>query len=1524
VKTYLGRSFAVLVTAGLLAAMLGFLQTGRGARAKAAGAAQLPTAGDVATPDLGLPATGVVTIGTSAGETPGEVWAYGVVAGESALLERSDATGWRVLALPSGVGGSPAEYGAFAGQSTLAGGVALLSGQSVIVREPGGQPRSAPAPIAQPATGGVLAAGESLLPTDPAGAVTLPYAAIEDTGGHTGVLIAPSNDGGDSPSTRLQPGVLHYNGSQWTREPIELADEQEANGFTALALACAGTSSAPASSAPGNCWLLAGYDVGSRQPNRLVLFRRVASSDPSGYTWEPQQVASGPLHEQSGVAIAPLAQGAQMLTATAQGVWVDFQAQINPTGPGHGPEPSDVSELIIPNGHAAADVLGPWCYPTGAACSERTLGGSLPAQYRSFAEPGASATEVGARVITGLPHRAMLELAGPGADSSFLYTVGAGGELGSVPGAAAFFPAHAGAPWEGWIADGIETANAADGEGQSPAIELAPNGPANELGEESVPFRRPLYALAQAPGTAPGDPSAAAIAVGEKGQIAHYSPGEGWRPEALYDSNGGALTPTLRGVAWPEPGRAYAVGDEGTMWLWRAETGLWEPDPATPLNFIGNLTAIAFSPGEPSLGYAVGKQGVLLKYGKSWEQVPLPPELRQANFTSVAFAGGEALASYRLVERVPGSQSEFMETGGLAVEEDGSGLHWHVDPGASALLQGGVLSRVAGLPDGGAVAAGPGTVIERDSPSSGWRFSSQPLPEAQNISALAAYRDSTGVVRAVVSIDLDERLGPRYFAGVNLEQGAFKVDLPAPAAAGQPSTFLEPDPLPNSGYVLKENADGWSDMEHEALPAPGGKLPQDMPARPDPALALIVSSNGEQGLAVGGQTGDIEGRGLSPALHSNNIHDQTAAAMRFPAGAASADGRSTSTSIVAPAGEASFVVAGQAACVQSSCADFAEEGLGPDAWLTHAIQSADAIAAASGGGLRAFLYTGGRLPTPTRGGGGEEFSRGLDRYAALLDGGSLPTYPAASATDLAQGGAGIEPFTQMAVPPGVTRGPAGTAAYSFISNGGSGGLVKSIVLDFSNGSLQASGTSAPNAQENWLEQELVIAKEAKITAIVMGNDALGFTLPQSSESPNQASDAAAVAKMLVQGEASAYFFDYPGANVKTVVRYGADSIPAYGTGTLGYVDPPDERFEGGSLGSSGFLLASVDTSAARKATRPNVVPVTAEVIPNIGQLALDATDGVLMRRSHVGLFDALARRPMAGVSVGFGNGNELQGPDPYDQIPFNCQGANCVYEVPTQYTFTSSNPDIANFVTHEAGSGNPRQVELGPNKLPTSDFRSGLLCAYNEGTTIVSITTGGLTYSEPVTVQGGSVEYPCGTVPLKNPPRAPVREAGFANLGAAPASQPPQSAGPQAVRFPPAPAPSPAPAPHPAAHPAPILFFPLVSPVAGARPVIVPPPGPPVARPAPPSGTAEVSQTVGAAEKEREEEQATDLVSTNFSAYHPDEGPRLGPWLAFPLLMIVAGAGLAVGRSGRSRRHRQAARGISPARASVSARRTRA
>jgi hypothetical protein len=1482
---------------------------GAGTSAVAAGAMQAPTAGDAFTPELGLPGTDVVAFGASPQEHV--VWAYGklgaiptTVAGQSyseqyALLERTETSGWQVLPLPDREGkpltrsveaGSPAIYGALAGQATTAGGVVLLAGENIVVRDPGGQPQLVPPPVqigagsatststsmptgvstgtgtpastsavASPGTstavaGEVLAPGESLLPPQASeGKVTVPYAAIEEESGGTGVLIAPHDDGGDSQGEpKMQPGVLHYDGSAWTREPIELA-QADAERFTALALACGGTASATSASSPGNCWLLASAEVqtGSVSQTALLLFERERGTESGAYRWEREPVSDWLLGEASppsGVSqrtVAPLAPGAQMLTVTAHGAWVDFQAHINGQG-----APIEVSELLTPgDGEAStgpppalpsAGVAGTWCYPAGVVCpAQRTLGAPLPERYRSFAWSGAGG-EFGTRIVTGLPDGVMLELAG----ESFSPAIGLGeGSGAAAPGGAAFAPLQVGGA-TGLIAEGNTPIEGADGEGQSQAVEVGTQPPGDQLQEESVPFRRPLLAVAQAPGTTPGATSAEAIAVGVEGQIAHYTPGQGWRPESLFNSAGKAQTPNLRGVAWPEPTRAYAVGDEGAMWLWRSETGLWEPDPSEPFNFIGNLTAIAFSPSEPQRGYAVGKQGVLLRYGKSWEQEALPADLQQVNFTSVAFAGEEALATYRTIE--PGTE---IETGGLAIE-DGSG--WRIDPNAAALLERlpssreRLLSKVAGLPDGGAVAAGPGLVIERDSSGAPWEFSSQPLPEAQNISALAAYREGseTGPVRAIISIDLNRALNPQRSDGeLSSGESPFSVDYPPPTGSGQPTPFIGPDPLPDSGYMLKQAAGGWVDMEHAALPA-RAEQPGDMPVRPDPVLALLVDPTGDLGLAVGGQTGDAGGSGPNAA-------DETSAALRFPAAAASVNG-ATPAAIPTPADQASFVVAGQAACT-NPCEDFANESPGPDIWLAHALQTANRIASQAPGSLRAFLYTGSE-------GGEDVFSREL-----ATDGGPVPAYAPGS-----EGAQGERP------------GPVGTGAYSFRSEG-AGGPVEVFVLDFA--------TGVAGSQEEWLSRELASLREQGVPAVVMGTDAPGNAL----------------ARILVQEGASAYFFDSSGINVKAQISFGAASIPAYGSGTLGYVEAPGAD-ETDSLGSSGYLLVSVDVAARNHTT--NVAPVTAKVVPNIGQLALDATDGVLLRRSKVALFEALARRPTAGEEVAgsASHGGEIFAPDPYDQIPFNCQGPDCAEEVPMEYTFSSSKPDIGSFVEHEPGSSNPRQVELGTNKLPVPDSHSGLFCAYNEGTTIISITTGGLTFSEPVTVQGGSVEYPCGTVPLKNPPLRPAPASAAVTVPPlAPASPPPATPLVKAVAPPPPPAVVPTP-PHQVLRVpprAPFLFVPLAPSLLGAQPAIVPPISPPVARPIPPSGTAQVFESMTVPQREREREAAGELASNEFSAYDPNEGGGLAPWIV-PLLILAAGAGVGVRRGVRPGRRRPA------------------
>ena len=244
--------------------------------------------------------------------------------------------------------------------------------------------------------------------------------------------------------------------------------------------------------------------------------------------------------------------GGQMLTVTSQGVWVDAVL--------HTPAVSDADLSLLLDATTPSTVLGTWCYPQ-AACGQGSLGEHLPEEYASFA--WTSGGGLGTRIIAGLEGGALLRFQASG---DFQYLVGGGGNASPD----VVFPS----PEEGWIVSGAFLG------AQLERVTTNPEPPALGAAQaRPLPFRRPLLAIATQPGTTPGEPSAQALAVGDQGQIARYLPGQGWIPEFLYNAAGKVQTPRLRGVAWPEPDRAYAVGDEGAMWLWRSETDL---EPARP------------------------------------------------------------------------------------------------------------------------------------------------------------------------------------------------------------------------------------------------------------------------------------------------------------------------------------------------------------------------------------------------------------------------------------------------------------------------------------------------------------------------------------------------------------------------------------------------------------------------------------------------------------------------------------------------------------------------------------------------------------------------------------------------------------------------------------------------------------------------------------------------------------------------------------------------------------------------------
>ena len=1502
----------LLVLAGALALAIEGGLPGAGAPARAA--AQPASSEPTPQTDDSVPAHNVTMIGATPLEAgaPGadETWGMGEEGegGASPVLVRyTQQGGWSLgpgLQDASGQplhgfkpdrpqsfgGGAPSPL---AGQMTADGAGVLVGGipregggvrQAVLARNPGGAFQETQ-PI--PAEGEELKAGEvPLLKNGEAlfGAKRAPLLApLDEGGGKAGALLVPVTETGS-----VEDGVLHWDGERWARESIEIPAKSKED-FRVLAIGA---------SSPANAWLLAQLSSKSSYPaGAEALFRRLPSKGGASWSWKPVALEAGagdaeahPLTVPvlpSGTAPFTVGNGgepptvqSQLLTVTSEGVWIDGERS-----------DARASSTIFfkPEGEAGGRVSASWCKlpegaPIGTPACQHELPEALPtgpSRSIAWANP---ATPFGERVITGLPDGVSLRLDG----ESFTRVLAlGGGEAPADPGGA--YGAAFSNPREGWLG------------APSLPVHLTLNPVASRLTPWPVPFSHPLVAIAPAPGAPVGSLASEALAVGDLGQVARYKPGEGWLPESLFGAGERLQTPQLRAIAWPTLTRAYAVGDLGQMWLWRGETGLWERDPATPLNFRGNLLGVAFDPTNPARGYAVGSGGVLLRYGKTWTQeTALPTQVQGASFTSIAFAGSEAIVVYR---KLPNPQINHYE-GGLLVNE-GSG--WQVDQGAATAMGSDVPTTVAGLTDGGAAVAseagaGLTRVYEREGQGAPWQALATPL--RTDPGSLELFREG-GALRAIASG------GPA---------NGFGAESVTPAPPGFPPDLIGPYG-PSGGGVLRQTPSGWSDEEHElnseSRTLPGHYKFEDKVYEPDPVYAVLVDPSGSQGWAVGGFGGAGE-KGIN-----------TADVERYPADGVTPTGVGGST-VPVNSGEATFAIGGGAQCA-APCADLERARIGPDIWFSSALARAAQIA-----GTRAFLYTGPRVTTGETEGPATQpipHARELGRYAQILASSPISSYAAATPTDRAGGSECLleEAFSQFPQPFG-KAGPAlpgesasgepcasGQSRYYAFDSTGSAGTVRVIVLDGS--------TDVGPTQLAWLATELSGAKSSAEPAIVIGNADLNAQIHAGDEA------AAGVAQTLVAGGASAYFYDSPEENVTKPLQVGGKSILTFGSGTLGYVNSTNEAHED-FHGASGFLLAQVNATPAARET-DNKAPVTVRLIPNIGELALEAKDGTLLRRSQTALFAALARRPRAGGNSQPPSGTPSQ-TGLYIPIPSNCLGPACQSGIFPEYTFSSSRPDFGGFVEENLASPNPHVTPLqnakgepvpdeprnGKGELtPNGQFeenkrgepinekgevvprtQSGLFCAYNKGETTVTIKSGGLSSSLPVTVQAGSVRQPCGTVPLKElpklqqqaviPPPPPPAPAP-APAGPAPASAPPP------VPLPPPPAVlPPAPARQAPRTPAPFFLPPALS-----APVLafVPPPVPTPARPTPPSGTSAVTSPVEMAEHEEEEESATESVSNQALAYRaPEHEPS--PAYIFGIVLLAAFAGASLRRPRRGRR----------------------
>ncbi len=1479
---------------GMAAIMLALLAFGTGRTPSAAAEGALPELSPYT--DVAVPAEKVVMLGA----TPAEPGApAGVTWGLGELGEGKEAVPKLVRYVPPSEAGGSVEAGGWEpgpelpagfqpdhpnklpspleGQMTV-DGYGVLAGtlpeeaeprQALLVRRPGDGFEATP-PV--PAEGEVKAGEEPLLQAGQAlfGAARAPMIApLHESDGSAGALVVPVYTAGG-----VDEAVLHWDGHKWAREPIEVPVASSGE-FNVLAVAA---------SSPQNAWLLArlssAYGDGA-----VALFRRVEEA--GGWSWQPVEVEAPGTAPQLALSVpvtggTPASFGvfgaettdvtveSQVLTVTSEGVWVDGVRT-----EGAHQHPYTTMYVHLQGGKGVIEHS--WCKAAAetSPCQE-TLPQEPSVQYgRSFAWSGSS--PYGERVISGLFEGKALSLR----EGSFqpVLSIGGGETPEAVPGE--LYGAAFSSPSEGWL-------------GYSVPVHLTSAQEPDRLTYWPLATRHPLLAIAPEPGAPVAALSSEALAVGESGAVARYKPGAGWLPESLFGPGERVESPNLRAVAWPTTGRAYAVGEGGEMWLWRGETGLWERDPATPINFRANLYGIAFDPADPARGYAVGAQpvgrgGVILRYGKTWtEEAALPEEVKNAEFTGVAFAGSEALVAYSYQP----NPAENSFSGGLLVN-DGSG--WHVDGEEQAVTGSARVEAVAALPDGGAaVLAGQGTVrlYERESAGAPWRLAATPLPKGF-AGSLSLYRNN-GALRALVSAG----------GAAGVTQTIRSEPPPGTPPYEQPSAGVTAGP--DAGALLRQTATGWSDEQHNVNPVEQSREydEYDEGYHPDPLIASLLSPSGAEGWVVGGIAGET-------------LNNQTADVARYPAEGqpphlASAEIRVApeEASAGASGGVTTVAVGGGASCADP-CADRVETALGPQVWLKSAVDLAERA------GTSAFFYTGpmvdysafnGReAPAPP-------FADEYARYAGVFDTLPWPVYTAVSEGEL-EGEPALTPaFAGLAAPLGSAPASGWSPAPGQPSSGERDYAVENahvwvVVLDDAAGDVG-------DAQREWLEQQLELAGTAGKPVIVVAEADLGAQLAPGKHDTLAEELFEALAGRDPDGAdpdryaASAYFYDARENNVAKTVSFGGSSVRVIGSGTLGYeLEAHENTTE--FHGAKGFLLGEVQwghrTAAERAEDR---APVAARLIPVIGELAMEPEQGTLLRRSSPALFRGLARRPRAGCK---GQASEdLCEESQYVPIPSICVGIACSEAVLPEYEFRSSRPDIGGFVKLNTASGNPTSVLLNASGEPVKDgyeehgeqvgATSGLFCPYNKGETDVTISAGGLSYTLPVTVQAGSVREPCGTVPLRE---LPASSAQVSVPPPAPAPQPSPSASPPAAAPPIAPPPPPPPvaalvASKPSA-PALPSFVPLVQPVTPLL-AFVPPPVPPPARPSPPTGTSAVTSPVEVAQREEESEEAPESVSNQAVAYAQHEHEPASLYLAGLLVIAAIAATAARSRPRRARR----------------------
>jgi hypothetical protein len=968
--------------------------------------------------------------------------------------------------------------------------------------------------------------------------------------------------------------------------------------------------------------------------------------------------------------------------------------------------------------------------------------------------------------------------------------------------------------------------------------------------------RWPLTSVALPPGGGGALGESGALAVGFRGAALRYEAGTGWQVEATPPRAQGI---NLLGVAFDGATNAFAVGQYGAILEWNGAA--WTESPQSVSLTRSQLDSVAFAPsGE---GWAVGANGTILHYaGGRWGTEEPPKEESGSEITSVAVAGSEVYA-------VAGGNLITRSLSGGSWERVTSGL-----PGNLGTSTGqGPLRLLSGLPDGGMMAAGVATVITRE--AAGQPFQIAPQPLSGVAVALAAYRGADHKVSAYVSV--------------------------APPVGGSDVAGFPA----GDGDVLRETETGWQDVGRSQYA--GNGILGDGALKSDPVLALAAGSSGEALWAAGGYDGtdDAAGQGSVEPLSARSLGWATATIWRYETGgSAQPPGLSSAPpSVPAKPGVVSFAFFTSPECKQQ-CSSV--PGAQPTVNLNAAANQIAAYAAQPGG--PAFAILGGNAVGPLEPASAEATASDFARLPELLAPlGGLPIFAAFGLKDVEHEAEWAESFA--ASPPPFGSGHA-AGAITPVSGGApsangdvrkyysfdvhqNGATLRVIVLDNAERALGVE-------QRTWLEAELNQAQSNGVHVVVMAATPLQETVEEPEPTPT-------LELLLAEKNVLAVFTGSPKRIDQQFLLpkktpLGVAQVLEYEGASLGYQKPQNDGVK--------WYFVSVNTQGSE--TR-GLVPVEVQgevrvqAIPVIASLALRPLDGHSVPRSLTLRFEALARRPAGSLATIAGSGPEggeeapFPGYSSYAEIP----AASCGTPppgvpppcVPPSYSFTSSDPTVGQFVEASGPGSRLPRLEQG-HPIPSST--SGLFCAYNAGTTTVSVTAGLLSYSLPVTVAPGGFGYPCGTVPAPGrgtyekrsckctegriggavapPPPAP---AATGNVLPASIVAPPPAPAPPVSPAPPPPPPTVTPKPIPPAPPPPVEpVVPVLPEPVGTLPTILPAATPPV-EPIPPAAGGFAQSPAAAKKREEVRKHASESAFTIRAAATgglPDSEPEWFLW----------------------------------------------